>query len=154
MTWDKNLSLKHLDEALAAARPQNLPVRPSGGWLKAIRTALGMSTRQLGARIGVSQSRVSSIEKGEADGSITLNTLEKAAAGLGCRVVYMLVPEEGSLQRKRELRARQKVLEDNIYIERHMQLEDQATKDSFKKELVERFASKLLSDWPRDLWDD
>lgn len=154
MTWDKNLSLKHLDEALSTARPEDLPARPPGGWVRAIRAALGMSTRALGARIGVSQSRVSSIEKGEADGSITLNTLEKAAAGLGCRVVYILVPQEGSLQKMRKTQAHKKALESNMYIERHMQLEEQGTKDSFKSEVVDRISSEMLSNWPRDFWDD
>jgi len=154
MTWHKNLSLEHLDEALSAVRAGQIPARPSGGWLRAVRIALGMSTRALGKRIGVSQSRVSSIEKGEADGSITLNTLEKAAAGLGCRVAYVLVPEYGSLQEMREAQALQKARALTAYTERHMELEDQGTREAFKNESVRLLSKNLLSSWPRDFWDD
>ena len=40
--------------------------RPPRGWLRAIRDALGLTTKQLAARIGVSQPRVVALEKGEA----------------------------------------------------------------------------------------
>ncbi len=68
--------------------------RPSRGWLKAIREALGMTTAQLGQRLGVVQSRVVAIEQAEAKGTVTLNSLEKAAQALDCRLVYALVPRQ------------------------------------------------------------
>ena len=56
--------------------------RPPKGWLRAIRDALGMTTRQLAARLGVSQPRVVALEKGEVDETLTLAGLRRAAAAL------------------------------------------------------------------------
>ncbi len=65
---------------------------PRPGWIRAIREALGMSTRELATRAGLSPQRISQIEHGESDRSLTLATLERVADALGCRVEYVLVP--------------------------------------------------------------
>lgn len=68
-----------------------------------------MSTRALGERCGLSQSRISLIEKGEIDGTLTLNTLEKVAEGLNCELVYFLQPKQGqTLEDLREHQAKKK----------------------------------------------
>ncbi len=67
---------------------------PRSGWIRAIRDALGMSTSELARRMGLSKARVGQIEKGEREHTITLDTLERAAEALGCRVEYVLVPRE------------------------------------------------------------
>ena len=154
MKWEKDLNLQQMDETLARVKQGALPPRPSAGWLKAIRTALGMSTRSLGTRIGLSQARVSGIEKGEQEGSLTLNTLEKAAQGLGCRVVYLLIPEAESLHAMRKTQALKKARALNQYAERHMELEDQATDARFREDTTHQLAEEYLRAWPRDFWDD
>ena len=53
-----------------------------------------MTTLEMAARMGVTQSRTSQLERAEVDGSILLSTLERAAAALHCRVCYALVPVE------------------------------------------------------------
>ena len=75
-----------LDEALRPWRTAASNRLPRGGWLKTIRTALGMTTQQAGTRLGVSQSRMFRIEQAEADGSLSLKNLRDAANG-GARVV-------------------------------------------------------------------
>jgi predicted DNA-binding mobile mystery protein A len=154
MKWHKDLALKQVDDALSQYASLSQLSRPSGGWLNAVRTALGMSARALGERVGLSQPRIALIERGEVDGSISLKTLERAAQGLGCRVVYVLVPEEGSLAAMRERQALRKAQALNQYAERHMELEEQATADSFRQESTRELASELLRTWPRDFWDD
>jgi len=91
---DRATARRQLDKRLSSLQNRELFVRPPRGWLKAIREALGMTTTQLGQRLGVVQSRVVAIEQGESKGSITLNSLEKAAQALDCRLVYALVPEQ------------------------------------------------------------
>lgn len=66
--------------------------RPHGGWVRAIREALGMTTAELGERMGLSQSVVSRMEQSERSGHIQLDTLQRAADALECEVVYALVP--------------------------------------------------------------
>ncbi len=113
-----------------------------------------MSARILGGRIGLSQPRISLMEKGEVDGSISIKTLEKAAHGLGCRVVFAFVPEEGSLQAMRKKQALKKASQINQYTELHMGLEDQATEDDFREQSIKIMAAESLRKWPRDFWDD
>jgi predicted DNA-binding mobile mystery protein A len=68
--------------------------RPPLGWIRTIREALGMTTMELAARMGVTQSRASQLERAELDGSLQLSTLERVATALKCKVCYILVPEE------------------------------------------------------------
>lgn len=137
---------RRLDRVLSGTR---VPARPSRGWLRAIRDALGMSGRQLGDRIGVSQQRVSKIEQSEADGTITLNSLRDAADALGCELVYALVPRT-SLQGLVVERARQKAKEIVGAVDRTMRLEDQQVDPRATSELLESTASRLIG--RRDLW--
>lgn len=94
---------QQLDVMLDQWRP--LPRRrPDGGWLRAIRQALRMTTRQLARGVGVSQAAVVDAERTEAKGDITLATLRRYAAALGCELTYTLIPKR-PLQRTVEDRA-------------------------------------------------
>lgn len=78
---------------LRLASVTNWPVtRPARGWIRAIRDALGLTTRALAERMGVSQPRIVALERGEVEDTITLATLRRAAEALDCTVVYALVP--------------------------------------------------------------
>jgi predicted DNA-binding mobile mystery protein A len=66
--------------------------RPSVGWLRTVREALNMPQRELARRLQVSQPSVQALERREADGAITLDSLERAADALGCDLVYALIP--------------------------------------------------------------
>ncbi|WP_252176552.1 mobile mystery protein A [Endozoicomonas sp. 4G] len=154
MNWDKELNLQQIDETLGRVRPMMDLNKPVNGWINAIRTALGMSARVLGERVGLSQSGVALMEKNEVTGSISLRTLEKAAEGLGCRVVYVLVPENQSLAAMREKQAMDKARTLNQYAERHMELEDQATDMQFQNANTKKLAEEYLRTWPRDFWDN
>ena len=83
---------QQLDKRFVAFAPLANALRPEKGWIKAVREALGMTTAQLGKRLGVSQQRAAMVEKAEVDGSITLKSLEQAAQTLGCRVVIRPLP--------------------------------------------------------------
>lgn len=152
--WSKELKIKQVDKMLNDLAHRRVVKRPKKGWINLIRTALGMNTRALGERIGLSQPRVSLIEKGEIDGSITLNTLEKVAEGLECEFVYYLVPkQEKSLEELRELQAIKKSVFINDYIETHMSLEKQSTSKSTQMDNKNKLKDELLKKWSRDFWD-
>lgn len=138
-----------LDHKAAAWR--KLPgSRPHGGWVRAIRDALGMSAADLGDRMGLSQARVSQIEAGELDRSITLGTLERAADALGCDVVYALVPRlplEQMVQEQALAKARQRLAP----VAHSMALEDQtSTPNSAVRIQLESLAQQLID--RRGLW--
>jgi len=82
----------YLDSQLSRLRLVAEDAPPDQGWIKAVREALGMSTTELGARLGVGQSTVSHLEHGETEGTIKLGSLRRAADALDCDVVYFLVP--------------------------------------------------------------
>jgi predicted DNA-binding mobile mystery protein A len=91
---DRAAARRQLDKRLNNLQNAEVCARPPRGWIKAIREALGMTTAQLAKRLGVVQSRAVAIEKAEGTGSITLDTLERAAQALDCRLVYALVPRK------------------------------------------------------------
>ena len=71
---------------------------PRCGWTKTIRLALGMSSKALGARMGVTAQGVRKLEQAEEGGTITLNTLARIAHGLDCEVHYIFVPRTSLVQ--------------------------------------------------------
>ncbi|WP_459177427.1 mobile mystery protein A [Ewingella americana] len=153
--WDKELKIKQVDSLLKGIKPARRFKSPKKGWIQLLRTSLGMSTRVLGERCGLSQSRISLIEKGEVDGTITLNTLEKVAEGLDCELVYFLVPKQDqTLEGLRERQAEKKARHLNHYTEIQMSLEQQPTSDAFQNTTQDKIKSDLLEKWPRDFWDE
>ena len=75
----RHIARINLDRRFNLLRGKDSYARPPHGWVKAIREALGMSTRQFGVRLAVSQARASKIEEAERSGAITLASLERAA---------------------------------------------------------------------------
>lgn len=51
-----------------------------------------MSSKALGVRLGMTAQGVRNLEQGEANGTLSLNTLTRLANGLDCEVHYVLVP--------------------------------------------------------------
>ncbi len=146
----RTLALRQLDETLAQWR--TLPdSRPALGWLRAIREALGMTTRQLAKSVGVTQAAVVDAERAESRGGITLATLQRYAAALGCEVSYALIPKR-SLQETVEERA-DRIARDQVSRVRHsMVLEDQLTSKSHLEREVEELRRKLLEGKHSRLW--
>lgn len=79
------------------ALPPKSRMTPIGGWICAIREALGMSQADLARRMQVRTSSVAKLERSERAGSVQLNSLRRAAEALDCQVICVLVPRR-SLQ--------------------------------------------------------
>ena len=150
----KKLALVQLDESIEQFRALSRATRPAKGWARAVREALGMSAEQLARRIGATRSTVATLERSEARGTITLASLEKLAHGLGCRVAYALVPEDGGslegVRRKRALELARKQLE---RVSHTMKLEAQGLSAGRERRQAERLADDLLAGSPRRLWE-
>jgi predicted DNA-binding mobile mystery protein A len=144
---------EQLDQRLNELRPLTKAVRPSRGWIRAVREALGMTTAQLGKRMDVQQPRIVELEKAEINGNITMRSLERAAEALGCRVIYALVPHK-PLTETLEERALQAARRQLSSVEQTMRLEAQAVNDEEqRKRTIQRLADELLKR-PARLWDD
>ncbi len=146
------LARKQLERRLAPLREMTL-VAPPRGWIKAIRESLGMTARQLAARMGVAPSRIPVIEKAEVTGSTTLRTLRQAAAAMNCAFVYAFVPIEPLDEVLRE-RAMHKVRKDVSRLDHTMRLENQALLSSDLDAEQERTIDLILSGSLRGLWDE
>lgn len=146
------LARKNLDRKLAFLREESL-ARPRGGWIRAIRDALGMSSRQLAKRMGVVQSRIVALEKAEAIDATTLKSLREAAEALNCKFVYALVPNAPLDDIVRD-RAANKALDQFAPVAQGMMLENQSlTKEQMHEEL-ERLTKEILKEPLRYLWED
>ncbi len=126
---------------------------PRRGWIGEIRRALGMSARQLASRLNVTSPAVTQHENGEVNGTITLETLEKVAAALGCEFVYALVPKVSldDLLHRRVRRIATKMIERTSH---SMHLEQQDVSENEIKKQIEDLTQQLLADRPRTLWND
>ncbi len=148
---NRAMARKQLDKRLNLLQKVDILARPPRGWIKAIREALGMTTAQLGRRLGVSQPRVLAIEKAEVSGSIKLESLERAAHALDCRLVYALLPRK-SLEYLVEDRARELAKKRLRAISHSMALEDQRVDEADEQEHLERLVQKLLNQPGSALW--
>lgn len=142
-------SRSQIDERLKAWGPAAQYRMPARGWIKAIREALGMTTAQLAARLGVKQPSIVAIEQSEVRGSIQLATLRRVAEALECTVVYALVPNkplETTLRDRAALFARRR----RGPVEHSMLLENQeVTATDREKEINELIRETN----PRLFWD-
>jgi predicted DNA-binding mobile mystery protein A len=150
---DRATARRQLDKRLLLKQNTDQFMRPPRGWIKAIREALGMTTAQLGQRLGVVQSRVVAIEQAEAKGTITLNSLEKAAQALGCRLVYALVPKhslEETVEKRASLVAK-KLLKSTSHT---MALEAQSVDKADESEQLKRLVKQLIEKGGSKLWKE
>lgn len=123
---------------------------PRSGWVRAIREALGMSQGQLAERMKISRQSLQDLEKSEAERRITLDSLDRAARAMGCRVVYSLVPESGTLDDLLERRANQ-VADALLRSPDHsMKLEAQGVSEMDRQRSL--LVDELLRGNPRKLW--
>ena len=109
-----------------------------------------MTTAELGQRMGLTQSRVSQIERSEELGSIRLDTLERAAHVLNCQIRYVFVPNEPleeMVQRQARLRAQAEV----DAVTHTMALEDQVPEPGVLDDLVTEMAERFVDE--RHLWE-
>jgi predicted DNA-binding mobile mystery protein A len=147
-----NLARKAIDRRVSKL-PTEAFAAPSGGWVKAIREALGMTPERLAKRLGVTRPRVNTIEKAEITGSTTLKTLRETAEAMDCVLVYAIVPRtslDDIVRRQAEKKA-------DVEIERlhhTMRLENQALSKADLADARERLVREILAGSPRRLWDE
>lgn len=144
----KRLQLKMLSEHVSNIRICN---RPSDGWVRSVRKAIGMSTRQLAERIGVTQQSTSKLEENELDDSATLKTMRRAAEAMDCKLVYAIIPNQGKLEdivRKQAYKKAKAIVEP---VNHTMLLEAQEVGDLDKK--IIEIADELVNDLNSKLWN-
>ncbi len=129
--------------------------QPKQGWIKTVRSAISLSGAALSKRLGGHRSTASYLERSELEGSITLKKMQQTAEAMGCRFVYGIVPPNGQsidyLINERAEKVASRIFEQGSV---QMMLEDQQLSPELKQKEIERLKMELLTQMPRDFWDD
>lgn len=142
-------SRSKLDERFRELGPVTRYTPPVRGWIKAVREALGMTTEQLGKRLGIKQPSVVAIEQSEARGTIELATLRRVADALDCTLVYAFVPNKPLESAVRD-RARGFLRRRRAPVEQTMLLEGQSVRSTSAEA---RLDEVVRATNPRLFWD-
>lgn len=149
----QKLLIGHLDQKLQPFSESRKIMVPERGWINTIRTTLNMTMAQLGAKLRITRQGVKRIEESEAHGTITLNSLKDVAEVMDLKLVYALVPKNGTIndliQEKAEKLARKIVLRTN----QNMKLEDQGIGDEKLAETISELANEIKREMRKSLWD-
>ena len=123
------------------------------GWIKAIRTAIGMSMQPLGNKLNISSQGIMDNEKREKDGSITIKSLREIARAMDMQLVYGFVPNDGSLDALIEKRATELATQIVMRTANTMKLEDQANSKKRIETAIRERAILIKHEMPKVLWD-
>ena len=148
--WDKKLIREQVDKQLLKLK--NSPKIPNNGWVRTIRTALGMTTIQLSDRMSVTPSRVTRIEQAEIDQTLKLSTMNKIAEALGMKFVYGFVPKN-SLEDAVRQQARKLALKRMQSLNHTMRLELQNLSAEEKEKEITNMTDRILIEEDKELWE-
>lgn len=151
-TTAANLRRRQLDRVLRRAQALRSLSAPDRSWIREVRSALGMTTGQLGKRLGISQSAVVQMEKAEEEGTISLNALRRAAAALECSVAYALLPQQ-SLEATVRARAQALATQMVRRVDDSMALEAQGVGKEFVTQRAGELTEELIRRLDRGLWN-
>lgn len=149
----RKLLIEQLDQKLQPFSESRKVLVPERGWINTIRTALNMTMAQLGTKLNITRQGVKRIEESEANGTITLNSLEDVATALDLKLVYALVPKNETIddliQKKADKLAQKIVLRTN----QNMKLEDQGIGNDKIAETIKELANEIKREMRKSLWD-
>ena len=126
---------------------------PKSGWIKAIRGALGMSTYQLAKLMDLSQASVSELEKREERAGVSLDSLQKAARAMNCKLVYAMLPADqydslDAIISERAEKLAKKIL---LKVEHSMELEKQGSEITASE--IKKLSEELKNDADSRIWE-
>ncbi|MEQ9302307.1 MAG: mobile mystery protein A [Marinoscillum sp.] len=153
MNNTQRLLLDQMDRKMQLFAPTYEISNPPTGWIKATRTALGMSLEQLGTRLDMTKQGVMKLEAREANGTLTVKNLKEAARALDMTLVYGLIPKDGSLDALIERKAKDLARQIVSRTSTTMTLEEQANSPERINKAIEERAISLKHEMPKILWD-
>jgi predicted DNA-binding mobile mystery protein A len=143
-----------IDTKLRSWRALRTDIAPRSGWIKAVRGALGMTSRQLAERVGVEQSAITRLEEREASGTVTLERLAKVADAMNCRLLYAIVPNDRYSDLEAIIDERASDLAQHLVrtTEHSMRLEKQGANDADLAKEIDSLAHELKSTMDPRIW--
>jgi predicted DNA-binding mobile mystery protein A len=151
--YKRSLQFQQLNNKLLALTPLSKVALPPTGWIRAIRSAIGMSMQQLGNKLNISKQAVMNMEKREKEGSITIKSLREIAQVMDLELVYGFVPIDGSLDALIERRAMELATQIVKRTATTMELENQANSKERIENAIRERAIAIQNEMPKILWD-
>ena len=150
---NQKLIIDQLDRKLANFAGLQTVTMPEQGWIKSIRTALKMTLRQLGKRLGITPQSMKEIEDREKNGTVTINILKKYGEAMDMKFVYGFIPSSGSLNEMINEKAFEIARSVVMRTAKNMELEDQGVLKEQIDKAIEEKKNELIKEIPRYLWD-
>jgi predicted DNA-binding mobile mystery protein A len=149
----KRLQIQQLDKRINLFAQAQLYPNPATGWIRAIRSALGMTLLQLANKLSITKQGAKEIELREQEGAITLKSLRETARAMDMELVYGFVPTAGSLDKHIEKKASELATSIVLRTSHTMRLEDQENSDVRIQKAIEERTALLKQELPKSLWD-
>lgn len=144
-----------IEKKLKAWAPLRNEGIPQSGWIKAVRGALGLNTRQLADLIDVDHSSILRLEEREAKKKTTLEAIEKVARAMNCKLIYAIVPQESYADLESIINERAKELAKKMLrkVDHSMRLEKQGADEKDSAKQIERLAYELNAKMDSRIWN-
>lgn len=149
----QKLILEQLDKKIEQLHKIDNLIIPSEGWVYSIRTAMKMSLRQLGNRIGITAQSIKEIETREKSKTVSIKTLTEVARALDMKFVYGFIPKEKNIEAIIEKRANEIAEKIVLRTSKTMQLEAQENSKTRIKKAIKNRAEEIKREMPKYLWD-
>jgi predicted DNA-binding mobile mystery protein A len=149
----RKIQIEQLEPKLQLFKEAGALPAPPTGWVRSIRSALGMTLEQLAKRMNSSKQSISELEKREKEGTITLKLLRETAHALEMDLVYGFVPKAGSLEQLIDEKAYELTKKIVLRTSHTMKLEDQENSETRIKKAFQERLQKIKLDLPKALWD-
>lgn len=149
----RKLLIEQLDEKLHPFLTAKKVLVPERGWVHTIRTTLNMTMAQLGTKLDITRQGVKRIEDSEANGTITLNSLKGVANALDMKLVYALVPKNGTIDNLIEMKAEKLAKKIVLRTNQNMKLENQGIGDDKINKTIKDLTNEIKRDMRKSIWD-
>jgi predicted DNA-binding mobile mystery protein A len=153
MRSKKRLLIEQLDNKLQPFSESRKVLVPQRGWINAIRSSLNMTMAQLGSKLNITRQGVKKIEESEASGTITLNSLKNVANAMDLKLVYAMVPKNGTISDLIHLKAEKLAKKIVLRTNQNMKLEDQGVGDEKITKIIKELTYDIEREMRKSLWD-
>ena len=147
------IKVRQLSTKLKTFKSIDTHTLPEIGWVKTIRTGLGISLEQLGDKLEITKQSAQNLEKREALGSATINAMKEAGQAMDMKFVYGYIPVDGTLEALIEKKAKKLATEIVMRTSATMKLENQENSPQRIKDAIEERTKELIDEMPKILWD-
>ncbi|OFX58811.1 MAG: XRE family transcriptional regulator [Bacteroidetes bacterium GWA2_30_7] len=149
----QKLIIEQLDKKIEQLHKIDNLIIPSEGWVYSIRTAMKMTLRQLGNRVGITAQSIKEIETREKSKTISIKTLTEVAKAFDMKFVYGFIPKEKNIEKIIEKKAYEIAEKIVFRTSKTMQLEAQENSRARINKAIKNRAEEIKREMPKYLWD-